>query len=131
MVRRDASTPSWSRPGACDHVSASSSSICDRLLMQHLLAGLAIAAPFAFGALATPGAPQGHQVLAFEDPAIVEASDLVVRDGVFFTTNDARQPGSVFAVDGSGHTVGVTSWSGHATDIEALAPGEPGSVWVG
>jgi hypothetical protein len=99
--------------------------------MQHLLAGLAIAAPFAFGALATPGAPQGHQVLAFEDPAIVEASDLVVRDGVFFTTNDSGHPGSVFAVDGSGHTVGVTSWSGHATDIEALAPGEPGSVWVG
>jgi hypothetical protein len=99
--------------------------------MHHLLAGLAIATPLALGALTTPTAPQGHEVFAFDDPAIVEASDLVVHDGVFFTTNDSGHAGTVFAVDGSGRTVGVTTWSGHATDTEALAPGEPGYVWVG
>ena len=35
--------------------------------------------------------------------------------------------GRVFAVDGSGHTVGVTHWSEDPTDTEALAPAGPGT----
>jgi hypothetical protein len=99
--------------------------------MQQLLAGLAIAAPFAFGALAATSEPHGHEVFAFDDPAIVEASALVLDHGLFLTTNDSGHTGQVFAVDGSGHTVGVTHWSDHPIDTEALAPGGNGDVWVG
>lgn len=99
--------------------------------MQQLLAGLAIAAPFALGAFAATTAPQGHEVFAFDDPAIVEASALVLDHGLFVTTNDSGHPGEVFTVDESGRTVGVTHWSDHPTDTEALAPDGEGYVWVG
>ena len=46
--------------------------------MQHVLAGLAIAGSFALGVATTPSAPHATHVLTFQDPAIVEASDLVV-----------------------------------------------------
>ncbi|HEX4685721.1 MAG TPA: hypothetical protein VH228_02995 [Nocardioides sp.] len=99
--------------------------------MHHLLAGLVTAAPVALGFAATPTAPAGHEVFAFDDPAIVEASALVTDDGLFLTTNDSGDTGRVFAVDRSGRTVGVTHWSDDPTDTEALAPGGPGYVWVG
>jgi hypothetical protein len=99
--------------------------------MQHLLAGLAIAAPFTLGVAVTPSSPPGHQVFRFADPAVVEASALVVDDRLFVTTNDSGDTGRVFAVDGSGRTVGVTHWSDDPTDTEALAPGGHGFVWVG
>ncbi len=98
---------------------------------MQLLAGLAIAAPLALGLLTTPSAPQGHQVFRFDDPAIVEASALVVDRGLFLTTNDSGDTGRVFAVDDAGHTVGVTHWSTDPTDTEALAPAGHGFVWVG
>jgi hypothetical protein len=99
--------------------------------MQQLLAGLAIAAPLALGIAVTPTAPHGERVLSFDDPAIVEASALVVDDGLFLTTNDSGDTGRVFAVDGGGRTVGVTHWAADPTDTEALAPAGPGHVWVG
>lgn len=99
--------------------------------MQHLLAGLAIAAPLALGVAVTPPPPAGHEVFRFDDPAIAEASALVVQDGLFMTTNDSGDTGRVFAVDRRGRTVGVTHWSDDPTDTEALAPGGPGFVWVG
>lgn len=99
--------------------------------MQQLLAGLVIAAPFALGIASTPASPPGHEVFAFSDPDITEASALLVHDGLFMTTNDSGHPGQVFVVDGSGHTVGVTHWADHPVDTEALAPGGDGFVWVG
>lgn len=99
--------------------------------MQHLLAGLAVAGSFALGVVATPAAPHGTRVLTFDDPAIVEASDLVVDDGLFVTTNDSGDTGQVFVVDQDGRTVGLTRWSSAPTDVEALAPAGPGEVWVG
>jgi len=68
---------------------------------------------------------------AFQDPAIVESSGLVVRDGLFVTVNDSGDSGRIFTVDSTGATVGVTSWSPTPTDDEALAPAGPGEVWVG
>jgi hypothetical protein len=79
----------------------------------------------------TPGAPHGTHVLTFHDPAIYEASALVVSDGLFVTTNDSGDTGRVFTVDRAGDTVGVTHWSDHPTDCEALAPAGPAHVWVG
>jgi hypothetical protein len=99
--------------------------------MRNGLAGLLVAAPFAMGVAVTPAAPHGTTVFAFGDPAVVEASALVVQDGLFLTTNDSGDTGRVFAVDRSGHTVGVTHWSADPTDTEALAPGGRGHVWVG
>jgi hypothetical protein len=99
--------------------------------MQQMLAGLAVAAPFALGVVATPGHPAGHEVFRFDDPAIVEASALVVEDGLYVTSNDSGDTGRVFAVDDTGRTVGVTHWSQDPADTEALAPAGHGFVWVG
>jgi hypothetical protein len=99
--------------------------------MRASLVALAVAAPFAMGVAVTPSPPHGTLVMTMTDPAIVEASALVVQDGLFLTTNDSGDTGRVFAVDGSGRTVGVTHWSGDPTDCEALAPAGPGHVWVG
>jgi hypothetical protein len=99
--------------------------------MRSLLAGLAVAAPFVMGLATTPDSPHATTVLTFQDPAIVEQSALILQDGLFVTTNDSGDTGRLFVVDGSGATVGVTHWSDHPTDTEALAPGGPGYVWVG
>jgi hypothetical protein len=99
--------------------------------MRNGLASLLVAAPFAMGVAVTPPAPHGTTTFAFTDPAVVEASALVVQDGLFLTTNDSGDTGRVFAVDRRGDTVGVTHWSADPTDTEALAPGGPGHVWVG
>ena len=99
--------------------------------MHHLVAGLVIAAPLAIGVAVTPAGPAGERVFTFDDPAIVEASALVVDDGLFLTTNDSGDTGRVFAVDHTGRTVGVTHWSADPTDTEALAPAGHGFVWVG
>jgi hypothetical protein len=98
---------------------------------RRALAGLVAAAPLVLGIAATSTAAPSQQVLTFTDAAIVEASSLVVQDGLYLTSNDSGDTGRVFVVDGSGDTVGVTHWSDDPTDTEALAPGGPGYVWVG
>lgn len=86
--------------------------------------------PFLLGAAAVPTG-KAHVAFRFHDPEIVEASGLVVQDGLFITTNDSGDTGRVFAVDpGSGETVGVTRWSEDPTDVEAVAPAGHGEVWV-
>lgn len=88
--------------------------------------------PFLVAASAGPAQDDGKTVFRFQDPAIVEASGLVVEDGLFVTTNDSGDTGRVFAVEpGTGATSGVTSWSSDPEDVEALAPAGPGEVWVG
>lgn len=99
------------------------------LALERLLGGVATV-PFVLGTVLVPAAT-GQQVFAFQDPAIVEASALVVRDGLFFTSNDSGDTGRVFAVDAEGRTVGVTHWEDSPTDVEALAPAGRGQVWVG
>ncbi len=98
--------------------------------MRNCLAALAVMAPFVVGVASASGT-SGTHVLTFADPAIVESSALVVEDGLFLTTNDSGDSGRVFAVDASGDTVGVTHWSSHPIDCEALAPAGRGAVWVG
>jgi hypothetical protein len=90
----------------------------------------ASAVPFVVGALAGPAGAPARSELTFADPAIVEASGLVVRDGLYVTVNDSGDQGRVFVVDGSGRTVGATSWAEEPIDVEALAPAGPGQVWV-
>ena len=84
------------------------------------------------GTAAAPPPDEGRVVFRFQDPAIVEASGLVVQDGLFLTTNDSGDTGRVFAVDpDTGRTTGVTTWASEPQDVEALAPAGGGEVWVG
>jgi hypothetical protein len=100
--------------------------------MRERVALGAVTLPFLLGTAAATPADEGQVVFRFEDPAIVEASGLVVQDGLFLTTNDSGDTGRVFAVDpDTGRTSGVTSWSSEPQDVEALAPASPGEVWVG
>jgi hypothetical protein len=92
-------------------------------------------APLGLGA-ATPAAASGlrHQVLfSFADHRIPESSGLVDAGRLVYTINDSGDGPYVYVVDaGSGRTAGVTTYSqGEVTDVEAIAPGRSGSVWVG
>ncbi|WP_228942319.1 hypothetical protein [Nocardioides sp. Leaf374] len=101
------------------------------------LLAAAVALPFAVGLGVGPGVPDAEVAFAFRDPAVVESSGLVARDGLVLTTNDSGDTGRVFAVEpATGRTVGVTTWSQDPVDVEALAPADgpgarPGEVWVG
>jgi hypothetical protein len=100
-------------------------------MRERLVVG-AVALPFLLGAAAAPSGDHGREVFRFQDPDIVEASGLVVQDGLFLTTNDSGDAGRVFAVDpDTGETVGVTTWASEPEDVEALAPAGAGEVWVG
>ncbi len=100
--------------------------------MERILAAVMVL-PFGVGfAVGGPDDDEGEVAFAFADPAIVESSGLVARDGLFVTVNDSGDSARVFTVDpGSGETVGMTSWDAEAEDIEALAPAADGEVWVG
>ena len=99
-----------------------------------VLASLLVALPFG-AAVATgvvAGADQPRPAFRFADPAIVESSGLAVVDDLVVTVNDSGDEARVFSIDpASGETVGVTRWNAEAIDIEGIAPGADGSVWVG
>jgi hypothetical protein len=99
--------------------------------MLERVAAVAVAVPFVIGTMSASAAG-GNVVFRFQDPAIVEASGLVVQRGLFVTTNDSGDSGRVFVVDpADGRTVGVTSWPGSPEDVEALAPAGRDGVWAG
>lgn len=98
--------------------------------MRRLIGAMVIAAPFVAGTLSASAADP-NVVLRFEDPAILESSGLVVTDDLVVTMNDSGDSARVFAVDPStGQTLGTISYGGQARDVEALAPGDAGTVWV-
>lgn len=99
--------------------------------MLDRVVGAVSVVPFVIGSLSAPAGVPSSVDLTFADPAIVESSGLVVRDGLYLTTNDSGDGGRVFVVDGSGETVGSTTWPSEPRDVEALAPADPGFVWVG
>jgi len=97
--------------------------------VREALTALAVLLPLALGASASADDPTVE--LTFRDPEIVESSGLAVVGDLLVTTNDSGDEGRVFAVDASGRTVGTSRWSTDPVDVEALAPGEGSSVWVG
>lgn len=102
------------------------------MVLREALAGLVIALPFGAGIAVGADAEQPRPEFRFTDAAIVESSGLAVVDGLVVTVNDSGDEARVFTVDpATGDTVGVTRWGTEPTDIEALAPGEDGTVWVG
>jgi hypothetical protein len=98
-----------------------------------LAAALVLAATVTAPAALADEGPVGSRVLfSFADDAIYESSGLVDTDRLVLTVNDSGDDPRVFAVDvRTGATVGVTSYGGDAVDVEALAPGRRGAVWVG
>lgn len=86
----------------------------------------------------TPGAAAaaegtGRPLFAFTDRGIAESSGLVDRGRVVYTVNDSGDGPVLYAVDSrTGDTVGRTTYtSDEVADVEALAPGRVGTVWVG
>jgi hypothetical protein len=78
-------------------------------------------------------APGSRQELTFADPAIDESSGLVVRGSDVLTVNDSGDGAVVYVVDAAtGATVGRTTYTtDEVVDVEALAAGRNGTVWVG
>jgi hypothetical protein len=94
-------------------------------------AGAALVAPFAIGLAVGAEPDEGRVVFTFADPEIVESSGLVASGDRVWTVNDSGDTGRVFTVDAeTGETVGTTYWADGPDDVEALAPGGPGAVWV-
>lgn len=79
------------------------------------------------------GEVQARVAFRYTDRDITESSGLVARDGLMFTVNDSGDDPVVYVVEpDSGGTVGVTTYSeDNVSDVEALAPGRPGTLWVG
>jgi hypothetical protein len=72
-------------------------------------------------------------VFSFQDSTIEESSGLVDTGSTVLTVNDSGDGAVVYVVDrASGQTVGRTTYTDdEVTDVEALAPGPGGTLWVG
>lgn len=94
-----------------------------RIVLGVMLAAvLAIAAP----------ASAEEQVFTWQDPEIAESSGLVVVGGKFVTVNDSGNSAKLYIVDPeTGGNEEVLAWAKNQVDVEALAPGPDGSVWIG
>ena len=93
------------------------------------LAALAVAA----AAVVADPAPRVEEAFRFADRDIAESSGLAVADGLVLTVNDSGDDPVIYAVDpATGETVGRTTYTSDAVeDVEALAVGPDGTVWVG
>ena len=95
-----------------------------------LLAGVAVT----IAAVASDDPPPAVEtVFRFQDPAITESSGLVRVGDRVLTHNDSGDGPYVYVVDpSSGRTVGRTTYSAEpVTDVEAMAAGPDGSIWMG
>jgi hypothetical protein len=72
-------------------------------------------------------------LFSFQDPEITESSGLADTGALVFTVNDSGSGPVLYAVDPrTGETTGTTTYSDDdVTDVEALAPGQGGALWVG
>jgi hypothetical protein len=93
--------------------------------------GLAAVAIAAAAVVADP-APRVQEAFSFADRDIDESSGLALENGLVLTVNDSGGDPVVYAVDpATGETVGRTTFtSGEVEDVEALAVGPDGTVWV-
>lgn len=97
-----------------------------------------LAASFPGVVAATPATAEDETagadvVVTLRDAAIDESSGAVVRGRRLFTVNDSGDGPYLYEVDlRTGRTVGVTTYAGEEPeDVEALAPGAGGALWVG
>ena len=79
-----------------------------------------------------PVETRAEEVFRFADPAIDESSGLVDLGDTVLTVNDSGDDAVVYVVDkASGETVGRTTYADEVVDVEAMAMGPDGDVWVG
>lgn len=72
------------------------------------------------------------RLFTFADEDIFESSGLVDRGDVVFTVNDSGDDAVVYGVDASsGRTAIRTTYADSVEDVEAVAPGADGRLWVG
>ena len=72
-----------------------------------------------------------EEVMSFADPDIDESSGLLDLGDLVVTVNDSGDDAVVYLVDKkSGETVGRTTYAEEVDDVEAMAPGLDGTVWV-
>ena len=94
-----------------------------------------VVATFAIGGavLAIGDTPRPSPAFTFEDPSIDESSGLVDAGSSVLTVNDSGSGPEIYVVDkATGETVGRTTYTtDEVVDVEALAPGPDGTVWVG
>ena len=71
-------------------------------------------------------------VFSFQDSTIDESSGLVDAGPHVLTVNDSGDDPVVYVVDrASGETVGRTTYADEVVDVEAMAAGPDGTLWVG
>ncbi len=76
--------------------------------------------------------PPSGPVVSFADPAITESSGLVAAADHLLTVNDSGSDPVVYVVDAdTGKTAGHTTYAEEVVDVEALAAGPDGTLWVG
>ena len=106
-----------------------------RYAVAALLAVVSVGGPTALQAFASDGSADVHGkvVVTLRDDRIDESSGLVVRDGRLFTVNDSGDGPYLYEADmRSGETAAITTFDDEdPDDVEALAPGRGGTVWVG
>ena len=106
-----------------------------RYAAASLLGVAALACPGAVVPATSAESPEAGAdvVVTVRDDAIDESSGLVVRGRRMFTVNDSGDGPHLYEVDlRTGRTVGVTVFADEdPVDVEALAPGAAGTVWVG
>ena len=101
-----------------------------RLAVVLCTCGLTAATTPAYGAADDP--VPSRTLFAFEDQEIFESSGLVDDGRTVFTVNDSGADAVLYSVDpDSGATTTRTTYADDARDVEAIAPGPDGTVWVG
>jgi hypothetical protein len=102
-------------------------------ILRTALAALVLLAPLvpASASGTTPASPQ--RIFHFTDPRVSESSGLVDLGTTVLTINDSGDGPYVYDVDKrTGNTVGVTTYTTDAVvDVEAIARGRNGTIWVG
>ena len=102
------------------------------LRFQAVMAALAIGGAVLF-VQSGDDPPRPEPVFTFQDDEIDESSGLVDLGGTVLTVNDSGGEPLIYVVDSmTGITVGRTRYADHSVvDVEALARGPGGSIWVG
>lgn len=122
---------SWSGSTSGSRSATGSSGVAAAVAAAAVLVGLS--APLPVLVPPAEASPRPGVELRFDDPDIDESSGLVVRGGDVLTVNDSGDGAVVYVVDAAtGATVGRTTYTTDAVvDVEALAAGRDGTVWVG
>jgi hypothetical protein len=94
---------------------------------------LAVLALTLLPAAAAGAGPRVTTLFTIQDAAISESSGLVDQGSTVLTINDSGDGPVIYVIDSrTGQTVGHTTYSSDGvTDVEAIAQGRHGVVWVG